>query len=116
MPGTTIPFFHKVRNLGVYLNSNLSLDQSANLLCRLVFLELHRAGHLRRHLSVDATKNLVLSFVLSKLVYCGSLLAGLPENRLIACREYKANIMQLVLSLADEGETRKAVDQIPPLV
>ena len=111
LPGTTIPFSHKVRNLGVYLDSNLSLDQYASLLCRSVFLELHGIEDLRSHLSVDATKNLVLSFVLSRLVYCDSLLAGLPENRLIACRS-----IQLVLSLADKGETRKAVDQIPPLV
>ena len=99
LPGTIIPSSHKVRNLGVYLDSNLSLDQYANLLCRSVFLELHGIEHLRRHLSVDATKNLVLSFVLSRLVYCDSLLAGLPENRLNACRA-----TQLVLSLADEGD------------
>ena len=80
----------------------------------LSFPELRRIGHLRRHLTVDATKKLVSSFVVSRLVYCDSLLSGLPENRLIACTEYKA--MHLVLSLADEGETRKVVALIPPLV
>ena len=61
----TIPFSYKVRNLGLYLDSHLSMDQHVNFLCRSVFLELRRIGHLRRRLTVDATKKLVLSFVLS---------------------------------------------------
>ena len=108
LSGSIVPFSYKVRNLGVYLDSNLSMDQHVNLLCRSVFLELRRIGHLRRHLSVDATKKLVSSFVLSRL---DSLLAGLPENRWIACREYKT--MQLVLSLADEGETMQSLCSDP---
>ena len=56
LSGSTIPFSYKVRNLGVYLDSNLSMDQYVNFLSRSVFLELRRIGHLRRHLTVDATK------------------------------------------------------------
>ena len=96
LSGSTIPFSYKVRNLGVYLDSNLSMDQHVNFLCRSVFLELRRIGHLRRHLTVGATKKLVSSSVLSRLDYCNSLLAGPPE-------------MQLVLSLADEGETMQSL-------
>ena len=107
LPGSTMPFSYKVRNLGVYLESNLSMDQHVNFLCRSVFLELRRIGHLRRYLSVVATKKMVSSFVLSRLDYCNSLLAGLPENRWIACREYKT--MQLVLSLSDECETMQSL-------
>ena len=102
---------HKVKNLGVYLQSNLSIDQPVNLLRRSVFLELRRTGHLRRHLSVDATKKLVSSFDLSRPDYCNSLLAALPEKGWIACREYKT--MQLVLSLADEGETTQSLCSDP---
>ena len=54
LSGSTIPFSYKVRNLGVCLDSSLSMDQHVNLLCRSVFLELRRIGHLRRHLTVDA--------------------------------------------------------------
>ena len=83
------------------------MDQHVNLLCRSVFLELHRIGHLRRHLTVDATKKLISSFVLSRLDYCNSLLAGLPENRLD--RSQRVQTMQLVLFLADEGETMQSL-------
>ena len=97
LPGSTIPFSYKVRNLGVYLDSNLSMDQHVNFLCRSVFLELRRIGHLRRHLTVDATKKLVSSFVLSRLDYCSSLLAGLPENRLDRLQRVQNNAARLVL-------------------
>ena len=107
LSGSTIPFSYKVKNLGVCLDSNLSMDQHVNLLCRSVFLELRRIGHLRLHLTVDATKKLVSSFVLLRLHYSNSLLAGLPEIGWITCREYKT--MQLVLSLADEGDTMQSL-------
>ena len=97
LPGSTIPFSYKVRNLGVYLDSNLSMDQHVNLFCRSVFLELRRMGHFRRHLAVDATKKLVSSFVLSRLDYCNSLLAGLPENRLGRLQRVQNNVARLVL-------------------
>ena len=99
LTGSTISFSYKVRNLEVYLDSNLSMDQHVNLLCRSVFLELRRIGHLRRHLSVDATKKLVSSFVLSGLDYFNSSLADLPENRLDRfCPWQTAQISPLVAS------------------
>ena len=106
---STIPFSYKARNLGVYLDSNLSIDQHVNFLCRSVFLELRRIGHLRRHLTVDATKKLVSSFVLSRLDYCNSLLAGLPENRLDRLQRVQNNAARLVLG-------RRGRDHAKPLL
>jgi len=85
------------------------MDQHVNLLCRSVFLELHRIGHLRRHLSVDATKKLVSSFVLSRRDYCSSLLASLPENRLDRLQRVQHNAARLVLG-------RRGRDHAKPLL
>ena len=106
LSGSIIPFSYKVKNLGVYLDSNLSMGKHVNFLCRSVFLELRRIWHLRRHLTVDATKKLVSSFVLPRLDYC---LCWQVSRKIgwITCREYKT--MQLVLSLADEGETMQSL-------
>ena len=109
LPGSTMPFSYKVRNLGVYLESNLSMDQHVNFLCRSVFLELRRIGHLRHHLTVDATKKLVSSFVLSRLDYCNSLLAGLPENKLDRLQRVQNNAARLVLG-------RRGWDHAKPLL
>ena len=48
-------------------------------MCRESYLEMRRIGSIRRLLSSDATKTLVCAFVLSRLDYCNSLLAGLPK-------------------------------------
>ena len=85
------------------------MDQHVNFLCRSVFLELCRTGHLRRHLTVDATKKLVSSFVLSRLDYCNSLLAGLPENRLDRLQRVQNNAARLVLG-------RRGRDHAKPLL
>ena len=54
------------------------MDEHVNPLCRYIFLELRRIGHLRRHLTVDATNKLVSAFVLSKLDYCNSFAGRSP--------------------------------------
>ena len=101
LSASTIPFSYKVRNLGGYLDSNLSMDQHVNFLCRSVFL--------RRHLTVDTTKKLVSSFVLSRLDCCNSLLAGLQENRLDSLRRVQNNAARLVLG-------RRGRDHAEPLL
>ena len=68
-------------------------------LCRPVFLEveLSRIGHPGCHLSVDAIKKQVSSFILSRLGYCNSLLVGLPENRLDCLQRVQNNAAHHVL-------------------
>ena len=51
-------------------------------LCRTLFCQLRRIGKIRSFLSTDAANKLAVSFILSRLDYCNSLLAGLPENKL----------------------------------
>ena len=87
------------------------MDQHVNFLCRSVFLELRRTGHLRHFRSVDATKKLVSSFVLSRLTTATLCWQVSRISGLIVIREYKT--MQLVLSLADEGETMQSLCSDP---
>ena len=107
LSGSTIPFSYKIRNLGVYLDSNLSMDQYVNLLCRSVFLELRRRGHLRHHLTFMQRRSWFhLSFCQSwtTATLCWQVTR---KTGWITCREDKT--MQLVLSLADEGETMQSL-------
>ena len=77
--GTCIKFSPSVRNLGVTLNSTLSLHQHVMNVCRVAYLELRRINSFRNLRSVDAVKTLVYSLVLSRLDYCNSLLVDLPQ-------------------------------------
>ena len=80
--GHNIPFSQSVRNLGVFIDETLSMDVHIKHLCRILFCQLRRLGKTRPFLSTDAANKLAVSFVLTRLDYCSSLLAGLPDNKL----------------------------------
>ena len=77
--GNCVKFHLSVRNLGITLDSTLSLHQHVMNVCRVAYLELRRINSIRNILCVDAVKTLVCSLVLSRLDYCNSLLVGLPQ-------------------------------------
>ena len=77
---TTVSFSYSARNLGFYLDKDLSVNEYINFICKMSFLELRRIGTIRHYLTVGATKTLVVSFVLPRIDCCHSLLAGLPQS------------------------------------
>ena len=71
-----------------------------NKLFQLAYLEIRRIGSIRQYLSVEASKTLVSSLVLSRLDYCNAVLVGSPQvlldkiQRVINCSArliYKAS-------------------------
>ena len=85
--GHNIPFSQSVRNLGV------SIDD----LCCILFCQLRRLGKIRPFLSTDAANKLTVSFVLTRLDYCSSLLAGLPDNKLNKLQRIQNQTARIVL-------------------
>ena len=77
--GTYVKFSPSVKNLGVTLDSTLSLHQHVINVCEVAYLELRCSNSIRNLLSSDAVKTRVCSLVLSRLDYCNSLLVGLLE-------------------------------------
>ena len=73
MGGETFSFSHKVRNLGVILDENMSMDHAVSTLRQSCYYQLRKISQLRPLISEKATKQLVSSFVLSKIDYCNSL-------------------------------------------
>ena len=86
-----------VRNLGFYLNETLSMDAHIKYLCRILFCQLHRIGKIRSFLSTDAANKLAVSLILSRLDYCNSLLAGIPDNKLNKLQRIQNHAVRLVL-------------------
>ena len=80
--GYDIPFSQSARNLGVFIDETLSMDVHIKYLCRILFCQLRRLGKIRPFLSTDAANKLAVSFILTRLDYCNSLLVGLPDNKL----------------------------------
>ena len=62
-----IDFSPKVKNLGMCLENNLSMDHAVSHLRKSCYLELRKIANIRSYLSDAATLKLVLSLVISKL-------------------------------------------------
>ena len=86
-----------LKNLGVYLDETLSMDAHIKYLLRILFCELPRIGKIRSFLSTDAASKLAVSLILSKLDYCNSLLAGIPDNKLNKLQRIQNYAARLVL-------------------
>ncbi len=71
-----------VRNLGVFLDSNMTMEKHISSVCRSGYGQLRQIGHIRKYLHIDATKSLVNSLVTSRMDYCNALLCGVPKTSL----------------------------------
>ena len=71
-----------VRNLGAFLYESMSMTDHVNRLVRSCFYQLRRIKSIRRSLPTSTAIQLVNSFVISRVDYCNSLLAGLPKYQL----------------------------------
>ena len=67
-------------NLGFYATKDLSMKEHIDFICKTAFQKIRRISTIRHYLTDDATKTLVVSLVLSRIDYCNSLLAGLPQS------------------------------------
>ena len=79
MGQSDIAFSSAARYQLVIFDSELALKEQVNKLCQLAYLETRRIGSVRQCLSVEATRTLVSSVVLSRLNYCKAFLAGSPQ-------------------------------------
>jgi hypothetical protein len=70
----------EVRDLGVYLDAELTLKQHVNRVASSCFFQLRRLRQIRRSAGEEVTKRLVTALVISRLDYCNAALAGLPES------------------------------------
>jgi len=67
-----------VCDLGVYLDSKLSMKQHIAKVAASCFYHLHRLNQICRRVSSEVATCLVLALIMSRLDYCNSVLAGLP--------------------------------------
>ena len=93
----SISFSEKARNLGVYVDPTLSFETHINNLCKTLYLQLRRLSQIRPFLTTEAANKLAVSFILSRIDYCNSLLAGLPEKLIQKLQRIQNNAARIVL-------------------
>ena len=94
--GEPITTVNAVKNLGVIIDSNLSMDKHISHIRKVCYLELRKIAQLRPYLTTEATNKLVCSFMTSRLDYCNSLLAALPETKICKLQQIQNNAARLV--------------------
>ena len=77
--GIRIEIKDRVKVLGVTLDKKLSFSSFINSTCAKSYYHLRKIRSIRNFLSFDVTKLLILTFVISRLDYCNSLLYGAPD-------------------------------------
>src|SRR5208282_3406823 len=76
LDGATIEISESAKNLGVTLDSELTMQSHANNVARSCFYQLKQLRSVRRTLTRDATLTLVHAFVTSRVDYCNSVFVG----------------------------------------
>ena len=79
MLGIDIKPSTSVRNLGVIIDQDLSLKEQVNAICRSCYGHLRSIIQIRPYLTKSAAHTIVQSLISSRLDYCNSLLAELPQ-------------------------------------
>ena len=77
-----ILFSTTVSNLGVHLDSRLTMQDHVAAMCRSCFFQLRQLRTIRSSLTTDAAKTLAQAFVGGRLDYCNSLLYGVSGELL----------------------------------
>ena len=106
---SNICFTKSVKNLGVYLDNNLSMSNQVNHIARCMYLELRNISKIRHLITTDIAARLVTSLVLSKLDYCNSLLSGITNDKIKKLQVIQNNAARLVLK-------KKKRDSASPLL
>ena len=81
--GLRIEIEDSVKVLGVTLDIKLGFSSFVNSTCAKSYCHFKRITSIRNYLSFDLTKLLILTFVISRLDFCNSLLYGAPDYMII---------------------------------
>ena len=77
---TILPVVSTARDLGIVLDSQLTMSSHVNAVCRSSYCQLRQLRSVIRSVSVDAARTLVQAFVASRIDYCNSLLYGVADG------------------------------------
>ena len=88
-----------VRDLGVFLDSELTMRQHVGNVASLCYSHLRRLKKVRRILGPIITSRLVCAFMTSHVDYCKALLAGLPQSIITQLQRIQNVAVRLVRNL-----------------
>ena len=88
-----------MRNLGVLLDSELSMKQHVAKVTMICFYHLRRLRQIRRRVCAEVTTKIVLAFIKFWLNYFNSVLSGAPQSTLKPVQRALNAAVRLILQL-----------------
>ena len=97
----SLPFSVDLNGTSIYLSStvrnlSLSFQQHVSRTCQICYFELRKINSIRHYLPQGALKTLIFAFVLSRIDYCNSLLAGCPKQLIHKLQTVQNNAARLI--------------------
>jgi len=101
-----------VRDLGVLLDNELSMKRHIGKVASVCFYQLRRLRQVRRILGADVVARLVSAFVLTRLDYCNSVLANLPDSTIAPLQRVQNAAARLVKGLGPRDHITSALREL----
>ena len=111
-----ITFKQSVKNLGLALDSHLTMNTHVSKIARTCYFELRRLASICRFLTSTATATIVSAFALSRIYYCNSLLLGSTHDvtsHLQRIQNYAARVILRLPTLSNITTHLKSLNWLP---
>ena len=82
IPDTVIGVSDSCRNLGVMLDSTMTMSSQISSICKSVWYQLRNLGFIRKYLTRSAAEKIVHALISSRLDFGNALLYNLPQTKL----------------------------------
>lgn len=101
-----------VRDLGVILDQELSMEQHINKVTSNCFFQIRRLKQVRRILGPEITTSLISAFITSRLDYCNSVLAGLPKSTIAPLQRVQNAAARLITGIGRRDHVTPALQKL----
>ena len=98
-----------VKSLGVFMDRDLSMNSHISKMLQADFSAFRQIRSIEKCLSYESLRTLAVALILSRIDYCNTLLAGLPEKQL--CR-----VQSLINTTARLSTGTRKFDRITPVL
>ena len=111
-----IPFKPHVKNLGVYLDSNLDMTRQVSHICSSTYLEIRRIGKIRKLLTLKTAKQLTCARVLSRIDYGNALLAGTSKEQISRLQKVQNSAAKMILRKKQSNHAKPLLAELHWLI